>query len=157
SGVRGVMPSDQSEGLPTAVKLLVLTNMYPTPGNPSFGTFVRRQVEALSALGCKQDLMIIESKKSRMEYLRGIVRVRRAIKTGCYDLVHAYYGLCGFVAVCQGAVPVVITYCGSDLNPGFAGCHRAPFRSRVIAALGQLAAVRAAASLVQSTEMLRRI
>jgi glycosyltransferase involved in cell wall biosynthesis len=140
-----------------SVKLLVITNMYPSASRPSFGTFVKRQVDALSLAGCDQDLMIIESWRSRQEYLRAIFEVRRGVRSNHYDLVHAYYGLCGFVAAFQAKVPLVVTYCGSDLNPGFAGHAKAPLKSRVIVALGQLASLRACECIVQSREMFERL
>jgi glycosyltransferase involved in cell wall biosynthesis len=131
--------------------------MYPTVDNPSFGTFVKRQVEALSRAGCQQDVIIIESRCSRIEYLTAIYHLRRLVRSGRYDLVHAYYGLCGFVAACQSSLPIVVTYCGSDLNPGFAGREKALIRSWIINALSQLAALRATTCIVQSAEMLSRL
>jgi glycosyltransferase involved in cell wall biosynthesis len=71
--------------------------------------------------------------------------------------LHAYYGICGFIAVCQSKVPVIITFCGSDLNPGFAGRRRTFLRSRIITTLGQLASLRAGACIVRSREMLARL
>jgi glycosyltransferase involved in cell wall biosynthesis len=131
--------------------------MYPSPTRPWFGTFVKRQVETLSLVGCRQDLLIIDGWRSRFEYLKAIFRIRKAIRERHYDLIHAYYGLCGFAAVFQARVPLAVTYCGSDLNPGFAGNCKSPLKSRIIVALGQIAALRATACIVQSREMLRRI
>ena len=142
---------------PFAPRVLVVTSMYPSAERPSFGTFVQRQVEALRAAGSLQEVLLIDGWRSRANYLRAIRRVRRAVGTGRYDLVHAYYGLCGFVAACQGRLPFVVTYCGSDLNPGYAGKERAPLRSRTIIALGQAAAVRAGKCLVRSREMKERL
>src|SRR5439155_14668290 len=111
----------------------------------------------LTLSGCEQRLLLIEGWRSRLNYVRAIFRVRKDVYAGRYDLVHAYYGLCGFVATCQGRVPVVVTYCGSDLNPGFAGRERAWMRSMLIIALGQVAALRASACIVRSREMLGRL
>ena len=143
--------------LPFAPRVLVVTSMYPSEERPAFGTFVRRQVEALRAAGSVQELLQIEGWRSRANYLRAIGRIRRAVRTGRYDLVHAYYGLCGFVAACQTRLPLVVTYCGSDLNPGYAGRERAPIRSRAIIALGQAGALRARHCLVRSREMRDRL
>jgi glycosyltransferase involved in cell wall biosynthesis len=142
---------------PFAPRVLVVTGMYPTEERPSFGTFVKHQVEALRAAGCVQDVLVIEGWRSRANYLWAIGRVRRAIRTKRYDLVHAYYGLCGFVAACQARLPLVVTYCGSDLNPGYAGRDRAWLRSKTIVALGQAAALRARCCLVRSQEMRGRL
>jgi len=138
-------------------RVLVVTSMYPSPDHPHLGTFVKRQVDALTAAGSPQDVLVIEGWRSRANYLKAIGRVRRAVRTGRYDLVHAYYGLCGFVASCQTRIPFIVTYCGSDLNPGFAGRERALLRSLAVIALGQAAALRARACIVRSREMMGRL
>ena len=138
-------------------RVLVVTSMYPSAATPSFGIFVKRQVEALKQRECGQEVLLIDGRQSRLNYLKAIWRVRRAVRSGRYDLVHAYYGLCGFVSAWQSSIPLVITYCGSDLNPGFAGRQRARLKSRVIIALGQIAALRASVCLVRSREMRGRL
>ena len=138
-------------------RVLVVSNMYPTKEAPAFGKFVESQVEALRKLGCEQDVLVIQGKNKFTKYLSGILAVRRRVRRGCYSHLHAYYGLCGFVAVCQNALPVIITFCGSDLNRGFAGRRKARVRSLVIIALGQLAALRADLCIVRSREMLSRL
>lgn len=42
--------------------------------------------------------------------------LRKKIKAGGFDLVHAHYGLSGLLAVLQRIIPVVITFHGSDVN-----------------------------------------
>ncbi|HEU5182456.1 MAG TPA: glycosyltransferase [Candidatus Polarisedimenticolia bacterium] len=149
--------AEAAAAIPSPPRVLVVTSMYPSEERPAFGNFVRRQVEALRAAGSIQEVLQIEGWRSRTNYLRAIGRIRRAVNSGRHDLVHAYYGLCGFVAACQSRLPLVVTYCGSDLNPGYAGRERAPLKSRVIIALGQAAAVRARRCLVRSREMQDRL
>ena len=131
--------------------------MYPSPERPAFGTFVKRQVEALSRYGCEQTVLFVDSRVSRLKYLRALPEMYRLILNERFDVIHAYYGLCGCIAACQARLPVVTTYCGSDLNPGFAGTRRAPMLSVFIRILGQIAAVRSNVNFVQSEEMLKRI
>jgi glycosyltransferase involved in cell wall biosynthesis len=138
-------------------KVLIVSNMYPTLRDPAFGKFVEAQVEALRKLGCQQDVLLIQGKNKFVKYLSGIYAIRKRVRSHSYSHVHAYYGLCGFVAVCQNEVPVIVTYCGSDLNPGFAGRKRARLRSFVIIVLGQLASLRASVCIVRSREMLSRL
>ena len=109
--MRNGSASERSGGF-SSPRILVVTNMYPTGEQPAFGTFVKRQMDALTLSGCEQRLLLIEGWRSRLNYVRAIFRVRKDVYAGRYDLVHAYYGLCGFVATCQGRVPVVVTYCG---------------------------------------------
>jgi glycosyltransferase involved in cell wall biosynthesis len=143
------------EGAPT--KVLVVTGMYPSQEHPAFGTFVKRQIDSLSIAGCPHEVLLIDGRRSRWNYLKAIWRVNRALRAGQFGMVHAYYGLCGFVASWQFRVPLMVSYCGSDLNPGFAGRERAPLRSLLIFILGQVASWRAAACVVRSQEMLSRL
>jgi teichuronic acid biosynthesis glycosyltransferase TuaC len=138
-------------------RVLVVTNMYPNDQNTALGRFVKNQTDALDGLECEQDVLLIEGGRSRWNYLRAIGRIRREVSSGKHDLVHAYYGLCGFAAIWQRRVPVVVTFCGSDLNPGFAGERRAPLLSALVFALSQLASLRARACIVRSQAMLERI
>jgi glycosyltransferase involved in cell wall biosynthesis len=145
---------DEGEVLP---RVLVVTNMYPSPDRPAFGIFVKRQVESLNRIGSTHEVLMIEGWRSRWNYAKAIWRVRQALRSGRFDVVHAYYGLCGFVAAWQRMTPLVVSFCGSDLNPGFAGRDRAPLRSLLVLALGQFAAWRARTSLVRSEEMRSRL
>jgi teichuronic acid biosynthesis glycosyltransferase TuaC len=49
-------------------------------------------------------------------YLKNIVRLNKHLSRNDYDLVHAFYGLSGIIAVFQKRLPVIITFLGSDIN-----------------------------------------
>ena len=57
------------------MRVLMLTNMYPHPADPSFGTFVYGQVRALRALGVDIDVLFVNGRKSRWRYLLGYPRL----------------------------------------------------------------------------------
>src|SRR5215471_17527430 len=149
--------TSESMGSRQVGRVLVICNMYPTTQAPAFGKFVEAQVETLRQLGCEQDLLVIRGKRNLVKYLSGLLELRRRIRSCSYSSVHAYYGLCGFVAMFQTKAPIVITFCGSDLNPGFAGRRRALVRSLLITSLGQLASLRAQVCIVRSHKMLARL
>jgi len=96
------------------MKVLVVTNMYPTASEPWFGSFVRDQVEDLRALGLDVELLSFDGRHRETEYGRAARRVRQLTRTGRFDLLHAHYGLAGAVALSQRSVPVVTTFHGSD-------------------------------------------
>jgi glycosyltransferase involved in cell wall biosynthesis len=98
------------------VRVLVLTNMYPRPDRPTFGIFVKEQIEDLESLGCTIDLRVIRGDASKLNYARAVAALRRIVRDGGYDVVHAHYGLTGAVAVTQRRCPVVVTFHGSDCN-----------------------------------------
>ena len=100
------------------MKVLVVTNMYPVPEQPAFGTFVRDQVEALRRKGIDIDLLFIDGGKGKLSYLGGAFRYWGRLLKGRYDVVHAHYVLSGIVARLQPFLPVVVTYHGSELGVG---------------------------------------
>lgn len=97
------------------MRVLIVTNMYPGPTEPWWGSFVRDQVDDLSGLGLELEVLHIEGRSSRSAYLRAVRDVRRRLRAASYDVVHAHYGLTGAVVVLAApSVPVVTTFHGSD-------------------------------------------
>jgi len=95
--------------------VLVVTNLWPTEADPSYGSFVKEQMESLCPLGVEFDVLFINGRKSRWNYLRGIRQVRKQLRAKRYDLIHAHFGLSGWVARFQLGVPLVITFHGDDV------------------------------------------
>ena len=96
------------------MKVLVLTNMFPTADRPSFGIFVAEQVEDLARAGVDVEVLRFDGTQDRREYVRARRRLVRRLRGAGFDLVHAHYGLTGAVAVTQRSVPVVTTFHGGD-------------------------------------------
>jgi glycosyltransferase involved in cell wall biosynthesis len=96
------------------MKVLVLTNMYPTE-KPSFGTFVKEQVESLREQGADVDVLFVNGVKSKLNYLWGFPRLWARILTRRYDLIHAHYVFSGVIARAQILCPVVLTHHGSQV------------------------------------------
>lgn len=97
-----------------ALRVLVVTNMYPTAQEPWFGCFVRDQVDDLRALGIDVQVVHFDGRSSRLNYLRAAVEVRRRLAQERFDLIHAHYGLTGALTILQHRVPTVTTLHGSD-------------------------------------------
>jgi teichuronic acid biosynthesis glycosyltransferase TuaC len=99
------------------MKVLVVTNMYPSPGQPAFGTFVKDQVEALRRTGGVEiDVLFINGREHRLHYLWGVFRLWWMLLRHRYDAVHAHYAISGLVARLQCALPVVVTYHGGEVK-----------------------------------------
>jgi glycosyltransferase involved in cell wall biosynthesis len=96
------------------MRVLVLTNMYPTADEPWVGCFVRDQVEDLRALGLEVEVLHIDGRRSSAAYARGVQRLRDRVGVVPFDIVHAHYGLTGAVALTQRRAPVVTTFHGGD-------------------------------------------
>ena len=88
--------------------------MKPGPGSPQRGSFVRDQVAALREAGLEVELL--ELPPGRNEYPRAVRRIRAALRSGRFDLVHAHYGLTGWCALLAGARPLVVTFHGTDVR-----------------------------------------
>jgi glycosyltransferase involved in cell wall biosynthesis len=88
--------------------------MYPSSTEPWFGAFVAEQVQSLRAAGLTVEVLSFDGRRRRAEYARAAHRLRRLVRHGQFDLVHAHYGLTGAVALAQRPLPVVTTFWGSD-------------------------------------------
>jgi glycosyltransferase involved in cell wall biosynthesis len=97
------------------VKVLVVTNMYPTPEMPAYGTFVHDQVEALRQAGAEVDVFFFNGRKSTWNYLWAFPRYWRLLWGRRYDVIHAHYVLAGVVARAQWGHRVVLTHHGPEV------------------------------------------
>jgi glycosyltransferase involved in cell wall biosynthesis len=95
--------------------VLAVTNLWPTEADPSFGSFVKAQMESLRPLGVAYDVLFVNGRDSRWNYLRGIGQVRKQLRKKRYDLIHAHFGLSGWVARFQWRVPLVVSFMGDDV------------------------------------------
>jgi glycosyltransferase involved in cell wall biosynthesis len=97
------------------MRVLIVTNMYPTPAEPAFGSFVKEQVDDLRGLGLDVEEVMFDGRARSTEYGKAVGAVRRAARNGSFDVVHAHYGLSGAVAaLARTRVPLVTTFHGSD-------------------------------------------
>jgi glycosyltransferase involved in cell wall biosynthesis len=113
------------------MKILFVTNMYPTAERPGWGSFVKREAESLERIGQVVDIIHFPGYKSKLNYLRACVTVFWRTLRNRYDIVHAHYGLSGVPALFRWRTPVVITLHGSDALRGKAE----PFISRIVCKL----------------------
>jgi glycosyltransferase involved in cell wall biosynthesis len=104
------------------MKVLVITNMYPNPDQPAFGTFVKDQVEALRQTGIEVDVLFINGRQHKLNYLWGIFRFWWRLLYKRYHLIHAHYAITGLIARLQFFYPVIVTYHGGEVkdhSPGW--------------------------------------
>ena len=99
------------------MRILTVSLRLPRAGEPATSRAgrlapVSRQIESLRALGIKVDAIEIFG-TPRLKYIFAILRLWAIASK--YDLVHAHYGFCGWVARAQFSCPVVVSFMGSDL------------------------------------------
>jgi glycosyltransferase involved in cell wall biosynthesis len=127
------------------LRILAVTNTYPTTEKPGDGPQIRDQIEALKARGIEVDLMYIDRYRGKKRsYAQAALRIfLLSFKSKRYHLIHAYYGHCGLLARLQFRYPVIVTFLGSDLL------------SRRDGRIGKVVARLADGIIVQSKEMKR--
>ena len=99
------------------MRILAVTNMYPSPANHRVGTFVEQQVSGLRRLGIEVEVLVIDRvTQGRMAYRATGRLVAAAIADHRPDLLHVMYGgVMGWLALRRSTVPNVLSFCGTDL------------------------------------------
>lgn len=92
--------------------------------------FFKQQIQTLENKGVDCTVCVVPGadeidgamaeKRGIKEYLQYVPKVRRALRSGDFDIIHANYGLTAPYAVTQFKLPVVLTLWGSDVV-GFDG------------------------------------
>ncbi|HEV3279872.1 MAG TPA: glycosyltransferase [Terriglobia bacterium] len=138
-------------------RVLVVTNLWPTEADPGYGSFVQAQMESLRPLGVDYDVVFVNGRGSRLNYLRGVFEVRDRLAAGRYDLVHAHFGLSGWVARFQARAPLVVSLMGDDVLGRFDRDGRNSLAGRLLQLSTRVLARRAAAVIVKSRQMKDRL
>ncbi|MGI8414417.1 MAG: glycosyltransferase [Solirubrobacteraceae bacterium] len=97
------------------MRALIVTNMYPSPERPAFGSFVRDQVQALRRLA-GVDVEVFSFSAGRPDaYLRAATELRRIHSRDRFDVVHAHFGLTAWPALAAAGRVRAVTLHGTDL------------------------------------------
>lgn len=99
------------------MRVLVVTNMFPSPERESEGIFVERELTALSRIRPDWDfeVVFIDTVADKRAYVSGNRVAKLAGSRFAPDIVHAHYGLSAlFCRWWYG--PLVVTFHGSDVN-----------------------------------------
>jgi glycosyltransferase involved in cell wall biosynthesis len=91
----------------------------PDEAAPQRGQWVRDQVDEVRRRGIDVDLFVFPP--GRGEYLPATRRLRSLLRRQRFDLVHAHYGLAGWVARLAGASPLIVTFHGTDVRHHLVG------------------------------------
>ncbi|MEO7867207.1 MAG: glycosyltransferase, partial [Candidatus Eisenbacteria bacterium] len=138
------------------MRVLTVTNMWPSPQRPHWGVFVKSQVDSLVAAGIENTLYEIEGWKSSGRYLSALRELPRIAREARAELVHAHYGLSG-AAAAGVKLPLVLSLLGDDLLGRPEADGGLSLKSRALIPLSWYAARRADGVIVKSAEMRRII
>lgn len=119
------------------MRVLVVTNFMPDESAPQRGRWVRDQVDETRKRGVEVDLF--EFPPGRGEYLPATRRLRALLRRQRFDLVHAHYGLAGWVARLAGARPLLVTFHGTDVRHHLVGhlSRRLAWRADLVAGVSR--------------------
>lgn len=122
------------------MRVLLVTNMYPSLEDPAYGSFVARQQGRLTTEQGIGFVLVSSGRRgggsaSLGKYLSLAARTLAAAARGGYDLVHAHYltptALLGLVASVLRGKPLVITAHGTDIYSGRGALIRMGIRAAV--------------------------
>ena len=100
------------------MRILAVTNIYPTRLVPASGTFVEQQVKGLRQIGLKVDLLFVDRVSKGMSVYLSVGRQLCArIAKFQPDLIHIMYGgvMADQATRSIKDLPTVVSFCGSDL------------------------------------------
>jgi teichuronic acid biosynthesis glycosyltransferase TuaC len=100
------------------MRILAVTNMYPSPESPGRGIFVQEQIKSLMAVGLSVHVLFIDRLRGGMTaYYRMGARLSNALKDFNPDLVHVMYGgvMAHQILRRFHVRPTLVTFHGSDL------------------------------------------
>ena len=138
-------------------RVLVVANLWPTEADPAYGSFVQAQMESLCPLGVDYDVLFIDGRKSLWNYVRGVLEMRRRLASEAYDLIHAHFGLSGWIARMQWRVPVVVSFMGDDVLGRFDRAGRVGLTGRLFRISSFLLARLVPAVIVKNRAMKARL
>ncbi len=115
------------------VRILLVSQMYPSPAEPDFGPFVADLERELIGLGHTVERAVLDARGGgRLRHLRLALRTARAARRFRPDVVYAHFLVpAGLWAALLGRAPLVVTAHGQD-----------------VANIGRIPGVRAATRLV---------
>lgn len=92
------------------MRVLHITNNYPSPKNPDFGVFTKDQIDNLNTEVITNNLLFINANEYGVkEYFLAIKKIRKIYKN--YDIIHCFHGLTLIITfLVTSKVPILISF-----------------------------------------------
>ena len=100
------------------MKVLAVTNMFPTPQSPSSGRFIEQQLAGLRQIGLDAEVLFVDRMTRGISAYATLSReLRRRLKSYQPALVHSLYGgvMADLVTRTVQDRPTIVTFHGTDL------------------------------------------
>jgi len=97
------------------IRVLILTNMYPTPEHNFYGIFVKEQVESLREEGINVNVFFLNGRDNRLNYFLAVPRLVAKLRFNHYDIVHAHHTYCIYPfwiakSILGLKIPLILTF-----------------------------------------------
>jgi glycosyltransferase involved in cell wall biosynthesis len=132
------------------VRILLVSQMYPGPGDPDLGVFVAALESELRVRGHEIERAVVDRRGGRDRHARLALDVARSARRFRPDVVYAHFLVpAGLLAALAGRSPLVVTACGQDVENARV--------NRVVRAATRLTVRRAHAVVAASRWLLDRL
>ena len=85
------------------MKILHITNNYPTAKFPIFGIFVKEQIESLNKTDNINEVLFINGReKGKFEYIKSVYRIRKKLNVEKFDVIHCHHALSAICLILSG-------------------------------------------------------
>jgi glycosyltransferase involved in cell wall biosynthesis len=109
------------------------------------------QMQSLRNLGIQIDYGYLSARKNPISLLKAGLRIRKVAKENQVDLVHVLWGAtASFITVLFSPVPVVVSYCGSDLYGNYKPDGSKAILGKISTVLSRISSYWAKAIIVKS-------
>ncbi len=92
------------------MKILVVTPMYPSAGDPHNGTFVFDEVESLKPLVDEIDVLYVNVRKHKWNYFLATFLIRKRLKAFNPDIIHVHHTFLAIWLILMNVHPLVLTF-----------------------------------------------
>lgn len=108
------------------MKVLHVTNAYPSNKSPIYGVFIKEQIESLGRPELKERVFFINAKhKGKIEYLKCFFRLLFIVRK--FDIIHCHHVFCALVVLFTFPKAKVLVSFLSDGKKEFTFKSRVPF------------------------------
>lgn len=134
--------------------------LFVCSGNSSYykvAPFIQSQGDSLVAAGLEVEYFTIEGKGLK-NYLHNVPVMKEHLRRHHYDIIHAHYSLCGWVALLASkGMPILVSLMGDDLLGTRDKEGRITFKSRMLVFLAMVLQPLVDAIIVKSEGMLEKV
>jgi glycosyltransferase involved in cell wall biosynthesis len=138
------------------MKVLMVTSEWPDEFNPQAAPFVRSQFEKLKENNIEVDLIHLRGSGKIGNYIKKYFLLRRVIKNGNYNILHAQWGQSALPLIFF-SLPLVITYRGDDVEGVIGKNGKKGLSSLLLRLIGKFVSLFASHIIVVSEHMINKL